>query len=238
MNQHILMIVTSNARMGDGGPPTGLWAEELAVPYYGLTDAGAEVVLASPAGGPAPIDPSSLKPRGGNSPAVERMLADGALMARIAETSRVADLDPQAFDAVFIPGGHGTMWDLPTDPGVIRAVERIWAAERPVASVCHGVAGLLGARRPDGHPLVEGLRVNAFTDAEERAAGLDKVVPFLLESRLREQGARFECVANWQPFVVEDGRLITGQNPQSSALVVQALLSAVERQASAPSHSR
>lgn len=237
MKPRLLMIVTSNARMGDSGPPTGLWAEELAVPFYALTDAGAEIVLASPAGGPAPIDPSSLKPRGGNSPAVERLLADSALMARIADTARVRDLDPQAFDAVFLPGGHGTMWDLPTDPGVIRAVELTWLAGRPVASVCHGVAGLLGARRPDGRPLVEDLRVNAFTDAEERAAGLDQVVPFLLESRLRELGARFEGAANWQPFVVEDGALITGQNPQSSEGVVRALLSALGRKGQESSNS-
>lgn len=233
MNPRILMIVTSNARLGDTGQPTGLWAEELAVPYYALVDAGAEVTLASPAGGAAPIDPGSVKPRGQNDAVVERLLADEALQARIAATSRVSDLDGTRFDAVFFPGGHGTMWDLPVDPGVTRVVERAFAAGQLIASVCHGAAGLVTARRPDGQPIVHGLRVNSFTDAEEAAVGLDQVVPFLLETRLRELGGRFEGAANWQPFAIRDGQLITGQNPQSSHLVAQTLLAALGEKASA-----
>jgi len=227
MTPRILMIVTSNARMGDSGKPTGLWAEELAVPYYALVDAGAEVTLASPAGGPAPIDPGSLKPAGENDPVVERFLADAELQARIAATPRAADFDGARFDAVFFPGGHGTMWDLPVDAGVTRAVERAFAARKLIAAVCHGAAGLVTARRPDGAPIVEGLRVNAFTDAEEVAVGLEKVVPFMLETRLRALGGRFEGAGNWQPFAVRDGQLITGQNPQSSHLVAQTLLAAL-----------
>lgn len=227
MTARILMIVTANARMGDTGQPTGLWAEELAVPYFTLVDAGAEVTLASPAGGPAPIDPGSLKPAGENDPVVERFLADAALQARLAATPRAADFDGAAFDAVFFPGGHGTMWDLPVDAGVTSAVERAFAADRLIASVCHGAAGLVTARRPDGQSIVKDLRVNAFTDAEEVAVGLDAVVPFLLETRLRALGGRFEGAGNWQPFAVRDGQLITGQNPQSSHLVAERLLAAL-----------
>jgi len=221
------MIVTSNARMGDTAQPTGLWAEELAVPYYALADAGLAVTLASPAGGPAPIDPGSVKPIGHNDPVVERFLADAALQARIAATAKVADLDGADFDAVFFPGGHGTMWDLPQDAGVTRAVERAFAAKKLIASVCHGAAGLVTARRPDGQSIVKDLRVNSFTNAEEAAVGLTEVVPFLLETRLRELGGRFEGTSNWQPFAIRDGQLITGQNPQSSHRVAQALLAAL-----------
>ncbi|MCZ8319727.1 MAG: type 1 glutamine amidotransferase domain-containing protein [Silanimonas sp.] len=227
MTSRILMIVTSNARMGDAGKPTGLWAEELAVPYYALADAGVDVTLASPAGGPAPIDPVSLKPVGQNDPVVERFLADEALQARIAATSRASELDGASFDAVFFPGGHGTMWDLPVDDGVTRAVERAFAAHKLIASVCHGAAGLVTAKRPDGQPIVKDLRINSFTDAEEVALGLEKVVPFMLETRLRELGGRFEGSDNWQAFAIRDGQLITGQNPQSSHLVAQELLKAL-----------
>lgn len=227
MKRRVLMIVTSNARMGASGKPTGLWAEELASPYYALADAGVDVTLASPAGGPAPIDPGSVKPRGENDATVERFLADAALQARLAQTPRASAFDGAQFDAIFFPGGHGTMWDLPTDAGVTQAVERAYAAGKWIASVCHGAAGLVTAKRPDGKSIIEGLRVNSFTDEEERAVGLQATVPFLLESRLRELGGRFEGAAMWQPFAIRDGLLITGQNPQSSHRVAELLLDAL-----------
>lgn len=227
MSQRILMIVTSNSRMGDSGKATGLWAEELAVPYYALVDAGADVALASPAGGRAPIDAGSLKPAGQNHPAVDRLLKDPAAQARIETTQRASTVDATTFDAVFFPGGHGTMWDLPVDAGVTRAVEQAFASGKLIASVCHGAAGLVSAKRADGQSIVHGKRVNSFTDAEETAVGLQAVVPFMLESRLRELGGKFEGAANWQPFVVRDGLLITGQNPQSSALVAHEVLGAL-----------
>lgn len=227
MSHRVLMILTSNARMGDTGKTTGLWAEELAVPYYRFTDAGVQVDLASPLGGPAPIDAGSLKPRGQNEPMVERLLADEAVQALLRKTAKVADLDASAYDAVFFPGGHGTMWDLPHDAGVKRAVETAFGSGRLVASVCHGAAGLVSAQGPDGQPLVKGRRINSFTDAEEAQAGLTSVVPFLLESRLRELGAQFEGAPNWQAFSVRDGQFITGQNPQSSERVASEVLAAL-----------
>lgn len=227
MKSRILMIVTSNRYMGSTGNPTGIWADELATPYYAFVDAGVEVTLASPAGGPAPIDPASIKPKGQNDAIVERLLADRALQARIEATSKAADLDGSQFDAVFFPGGHGTMWDLPADAGVTRAVERVFAAGKLIASVCHGAAGLVSAKRADGLSIVRDLRVNCFTDAEEIAVGLEKIVPFMLETRLRELGGIFQGAPAWQPFAVHDGQLVTGQNPQSSKLVAQALLKAL-----------
>ena len=228
MTSRILIIVTSNARLGDTGKPTGFWAEELAAPYYALTDAGAQVDFASPAGGAAPLDPGSVKPAGENDAIVERFLADSTLQTRLATTPRISDLDVDAYDALFFPGGHGTMWDLPGHPGVTHAVERAFAAGKVIASVCHGAAGLVSARRPDGRSIVAGKRVNSFTDAEEAAVGLTGVVPFALETRLRKLGGQFEGAAKWQPFVVRDGQLVTGQNPQSSALVAAAVLEALE----------
>lgn len=227
MNARVLMIVTSNGRMGESGKQTGLWAEELAVPYYRLRDAGVEVDLASPAGGAVPVDPGSIKPRGGNDPVVERFLADAPLQARLTQLPRVRALDTARYDAIFFPGGHGTMWDLPLDQGVTHAVEQACAGGKLIASVCHGAAGLVTARRPDGLPVVQGRRINAFTDAEETAVGLVDVVPFLLEKRLRELGARFEGGANWQPFAIRDGQFVTGQNPQSSAQVADLVLAAL-----------
>lgn len=225
--KRILMIATSNTVMGDSGKPTGIWADELAVPYYQLMDAGAEVVLASPLGGPITLDPGSLKPVGENDPLVDRFLADPVAQALAKATHAAADMDASTFDAVFFPGGHGTMWDLPTDAGVTRAVETAFATGKLIASVCHGAAGLVTARRPDGEPVVKGIRINSFTDAEENAVGLSAIVPFHLETRLRELGAHFEGADNWASFAITDGKFITGQNPQSSALVAQHLLQAL-----------
>jgi putative intracellular protease/amidase len=227
MNKRVLMIVTSHNRMGDTGKPTGIWAEELALPYCQLVDAGVQVVLASPVGGAVPLDPSSVKAAGQNHPVVDRFLNDAMAQALMLSTQKASAVDAAQFDALFFPGGHGTMWDLPLDAGVKRAVETAFGGRKLIASVCHGAAGLVSARRPDGQSIVQGLRVNSFTDAEEAAAGLTAVVPFQLESRLRALGGKFEGAANWQPFAVRDGQLITGQNPQSSALVAAHLLEAL-----------
>jgi putative intracellular protease/amidase len=223
-----LFIVTSNNVMGSSGKPTGLWLEELAAPYYALKDAGVEVTLASPKGGAAPFDASSIKPTGQNPPVVERFLQDKAAMHAAQTTARVADVKATDFDTVFLPGGHGTMWDLPQDAGVAQAVGSAFDAGKVVASVCHGAAGLVGAKKKDGTPVVAGLRVNSFTDAEETAAGLMAVVPFALESRLRELGGKFEGGPNWGAYAVRDGQLITGQNPASSEKVAQLVLAALD----------
>ncbi|HZX30542.1 MAG TPA: type 1 glutamine amidotransferase domain-containing protein, partial [Rhodocyclaceae bacterium] len=213
--------------MGQSGKATGIWADELVIPYYALLDVGIAVELASPRGGAVPFDPASLKAQGQNPPLVERFLADPAAQAAVRSTSVAADLNAASFDAVFFPGGHGTMWDLPEDAGVTRAVETAFAQGKIVAAVCHGPAGLVTAKGPDGRSILAGKRVNCFTDAEEEAAGLAAVVPFRLESRLRELGGHFEAAPSWQPFAVRDGNLITGQNPMSSGLVANLVLEAL-----------
>jgi putative intracellular protease/amidase len=228
MSKRILMLVTSNGSMGAGGKATGIWAEELAAPYYALIDAGHSVDIASPKGGAVPLDPGSLKPAGQNTPIVERFLNDKAAMQTIGATHISSAVSASDYDAVFLPGGHGTMWDMPDDNGVKAAVESAFRAGKPVAAVCHGVSGLVGAVDAKGKPITAGRRVNSFTDAEEEAAGLTSAMPFLLETRLRSLGAHFESAPNWQPFAVRDGNLITGQNPNSSELVARHLLEALE----------
>ncbi|TCV79974.1 type 1 glutamine amidotransferase domain-containing protein [Sulfurirhabdus autotrophica] len=227
MSHRILMIVTSNSTMGNSGKTTGIWAEELVTPYYIFLDAGIEVEIASPKGGSVAFDPSSIKPIGQNEANIERFLADPFAQQKIIKTITTAAVDTSIFDAVFFPGGHGTMWDLPNDSGVTRAVEAAFAANKIIAAVCHGPAGLVTAKRPDGKSILSGKKVNCFTDDEEAAANLTDIVPFKLETLIRELGGKFEKAPNWQEFAIRDGQLITGQNPNSSVLVAQHVLVAL-----------
>jgi putative intracellular protease/amidase len=237
--KRVLIVATSHDRLGDTGERTGLWLEELATPYYALLDGGAEVTLASVRGGAIPLDPRSVPAQAGagsgEKPAeeqelpesVHRFLADERAMAAARGTPSVEEVDGSRFDAVFLPGGHGTMWDLPESGTLARLLGEAFDRGAVVAAVCHGPAGLVPARRRDGLPLAEGRRVSAFTNSEERAVGLHEVVPFLLEDRLKELGGRFERGPDWQPFAVRDGNLVTGQNPQSSGLVARHVLEAL-----------
>jgi putative intracellular protease/amidase len=232
----VLIVTTSHGRMGDTGHPTGLWAEELTTPYYVLREGGADVTLASIRGGEVPFDPRSLPQTeaGGEGeepaerqevpPSVTRFLADEAAMAAVRSTPSVEAVADRDFDAIFLPGGHGTMWDLPESEALALLVGRMFDQGRLVAAVCHGPAGLVGAKRADGRPIVEGRRVTSFTNSEEEGVGLRDVVPFLLEDRLKELGGRWEGAADWQPHAVRDGNLVTGQNPQSSGPVARTIL--------------
>lgn len=225
----ILMIVTSHAQMGDTGKPTGVWFEELTTPYYAFVDAGAEVDIVSIAGGEVPIDPRSLKPIGQNAPSVDRFLRDASAMTKI-KTSGPVENAGLFYDAVFLPGGHGTMWDLPANDALAKLVGSLWDSGKVVAAVCHGPAGLVNARDRNGRPIVEGRRVSAFTNSEEKAAGLTEAVPFLLETRLRALGARFEGGPDFEPYAIADGNLITGQNPASSERVADLVMARLEAQ--------
>lgn len=223
----ILMILTSSATMGDTPEPTGLWFEELATPYYAFVDADASVTLASIKGGPAPIDPRSVKPKGENEASVERFLGDETASASLQATIPIERIDVSDYDAVFLPGGHGTMWDLPESEALAALLGKAWASGKVVAAVCHGPAGLVNVMDETGAPLVKGRRVTGFSDSEERAVGLAEAVPFLLEARLRDLGGRYDSVADFQPFAIADGRLVTGQNPASSALTAKLTLEAL-----------
>jgi putative intracellular protease/amidase len=218
----ILMVLTSHDTLGNTGRKTGFWLEEFAAPYFTFLDAGATVVLASPKGGQPPIDPVSDTPEG-QTDSTRRFKADPAAQAALAGTSRLADVSADDHDAVFYPGGHGPMWDLAEDPHSIALIEAFYNAGKPVAAVCHG-PGVFHRVQIEGQPLVKGKRVTGFTNGEEEAVHLTKVVPFLVEEELKRLGGLYEKAADWASFAVTDGRLVTGQNPASSRAGAQALL--------------
>lgn len=225
---HILIVLTSHTELGSTGRMTGFYFDEMAAPYWAMIDAGHDVSIASIAGGPATHDPGSVNDDPAKRPAaVTRFLDSAPAMAKLSNTPSVDTVDADAYDAIFLPGGHGTMYDFPQSAALADAVSSVWNAGGIVGSVCHGPAGLVGAIRTDGKPLVEGLRVNAFTDAEEEAVSLTNEMPFLLESRLRSLGAKFEKTDNFQPHAVRDGCLVTGQNPASAPLVAEHFISAL-----------
>lgn len=224
----ILFIVTSHTVLGNTGKPTGLWLEELAAPYYAFKDAGYEVEIVSIAGGEVPLDPRSLE-GDAKTPSVQRFLADGKAMALIRHSSPVQNVDVTRYAALFLPGGHGTMWDLPGSKALARVVSEAWNGGRVVSAVCHGPAGLVAAVDRNGDPIVKGRKVAAFTNSEEAAVGLTEAVPFLLETRLRELGAQVQTAPDFTPFAVADGRLVTGQNPASSEKVAKLVMQALEQ---------
>jgi len=223
---HILIVTTSHSLM-DSGDVTGVWAEELATPYYLFRDAGAKVTVASIKGGPVPFDPRSISGSEPQPDSVQRLLADKATMDALQATPSVADLDALLYDAIFLPGGHGTMWDLAGSQALAQRILDLDARGKPVAAVCHGPAGLTHVRRKDGAPLVSGRRVTGFTNAEEKKVGLEKAVPFLLQDRLIELGGQFEAAEDFQPHAIRDGNLVTGQNPASSELTAKLMLRAL-----------
>lgn len=218
----ILMILTSHDHLGATGEKTGLWLEELAAPYVEFTRAGAQVDLASPKGGRAPVDPRS---EAAPSAEVRAFLADPEAARKLDRTLRLADVDVSRYQAVFVAGGHGVMWDLPGDQALIALLSGAASAGKVVAAVCHGPAALVNVEVA-GVPLVRGKRVAGFSNEEERLVKLDQVVPFLLEDRLRALGGEYQRGPTWQPFAVRDGKLVTGQNPASSTLVAREVLKA------------
>jgi len=219
----VLIVLTSHDRLGDTGRKTGFWLEELAAPYYAFKDAGAEIVLASPRGGQPPLDPASNEPAS-QTDDTRRFEADAEATAQLAATRRLDEVRQEGFDAVFYPGGHGPLWDLAEDKASIALIESFLAAGKPVALVCHAPGVLRHVRTPEGRPLVEGRKVTGFTNTEEAAVGLTKVVPFLVEDELKAKGGLYSKGPDWAPYVVDDGLLITGQNPASSAPAARRLL--------------
>ena len=219
----ILLILTSHDQLGDTGEKTGYWYEEMAAPYYRFTDAGAEVVFASPAGGPPPVDPMSNWPEY-TTDDTRRFDGDRAAQSALAHSVRLDPVTADDFDSVFYAGGHGPMWDLAEDQVSIRLIEAFWRAGKPVAATCHGPAVLRHVTDSAGQPLVRGKRVTGFADTEEAAVKRTDAVPFLLEDELRRLGGDYSKAGDWQAYVVEDGKLITGQNPNSAGPVADALL--------------
>jgi putative intracellular protease/amidase len=223
LDMNILMVLTSHDRLGNTGKKTGFWLEEFAAPYYVFKDAGATVTLASPAGGQPPLDPKS-EVADMQTDATRRFKSDSAAQSALSATAKLSTLKATDFDAVFYPGGHGPLWDLAEDAASIALVDAMIASGKPVAAVCHAPGVLRHARAPSGDVLVKGKNVTGFTNTEEEASGLSKVVPFLVEDMLKEGGGHYSKGADWQAHVVVDGLLITGQNPASSGPAAKALL--------------
>ncbi|MGB9110932.1 MAG: type 1 glutamine amidotransferase domain-containing protein [Telluria sp.] len=219
----ILMVLTSHDQLGDTGKKTGFWLEEFAAPYFALKDAGASITVVSPAGGHPPLDPKSDEPDA-QTDATRRFKSDAAAQAVLASTGKLSEVNAADFDAVFYPGGHGPLWDLAEDRHSIALIEAMVAAGKPVAAVCHAPGVLRHVKAADGSLLVKGKKVTGFTNTEEEAVGLTKVVPFLVEDMLKENGGEYSKGADWQSYVVTDGKLVTGQNPASSEAGAQALL--------------
>ena len=218
----ILMVLTSHDQLGNTGRKTGFWLEEFAAPYYVFRDAGVDVTLASPKGGQPPIDPKSDLPEN-QTPAMARFKLDSEAQKALSRTFKLSDMSSKDFDAIFYPGGHGPMWDLVDDPDSIALIESFYNSGKPVAAVCHAPA-VLHRVMYKGAPIVKGKRVTGFNNGEEEAVQLTNVVPFLVEEELKRLGGLYEKAADWESFVIVDGRLVTGQNPASSTDAAKALM--------------
>ena len=218
----ILMVLTSHDRLGNTGRKTGIWLEEFAAPYFVFRDAGVKLTLASPKGGQPPIDPKSDLPDE-QTPAMARFKQDKEAQERLSKTEKLSDMKSDDFDTIFYVGGHGPMWDIVDNPEAIALIESFYNSGKPVAAVCHS-AGIFHKVMSQGEPLVKGKRVTGFTNGEEAAVNLTHVVPFLVEDELKRIGGIYEKAADWAPFAVVDGRVLTGQNPASSTAAAKAIL--------------
>lgn len=219
----ILMVLTSHDKLGETGQKTGFWLEEFAAPYYIFKEAGAKIILTSPLGGQPPLDPKSDLPEF-QTLFTDRFKTDPVAQAALSNTLKLSDISADDFDAAFYPGGHGPLWDLAEDRLSIALIETMLTAGKPVAAVCHAPGVLRHPKGPDSSPLVQGKTVTGFSNTEEEAVGLTEIVPFLVEDILRQNGGKYLKLADWQPHVVTDGLLITGQNPASSEPAAKALL--------------
>jgi putative intracellular protease/amidase len=219
----ILMVLTSHDQLGDTGKKTGFWLEEFAAPYYVFKDAGADITLASPKGGQPPLDPAS-DTDDAQTDATARFKKDDAAQKALANTHVLSDIADDGFDAIFYPGGHGPLWDLAEDADSRALIEAFAATDRPVGAVCHAPTVFKHSKAANGTPLVSGRKVTGFTNTEEDGVGLTEIVPFLVEDMLKDNGATYSKGPDWGSFVVVDGKLVTGQNPASSAEAAQKLL--------------
>lgn len=219
----ILIVLTSHDTQGETDARTGFWLEELAAPYYAFLEASAVITMASPLGGRPPLDPRS-NTEAAQTDATRRFKADPEAQTALRETALLADMIAEDFDALFYPGGHGLLWDLVDNPLSIALIQATLDNGKPAAFVCHAPGVLRNVKTPEGRPAVEDKEVTGFANTEEEAAGLTDVVPFLVEDMLRSEKGRYSKAGDWQPHVVTDGLLITGQNPASSGPAARALL--------------
>jgi putative intracellular protease/amidase len=219
----VLIVLTSHDTLGTTGLKTGFWLEEMAAPYYVFQEAGAEIVLTSPKGGQPPIDPKSNE-ADFQTDATRRFEADAQAMAALSNTIKLADIVPADYDLVFYPGGHGPLWDLTDDQHSLSLIEKTYAAGKPLALVCHASGLLQNAKDAQGAALVAGKKVTGFTNSEEAAVQLTDIVPYLVEDQLKAKGGVFSAGNDWESYVVQEGNLVTGQNPGSSAAAARLAL--------------
>lgn len=217
-----LIVLTSRGELGDTGRSTGFYLSEAAHPWRVFTDAGMRVDLASVQGGKPPMDAVDL-----SDPVQQAFLDDPQIAAQLADTRSPGQVDPFDYDVILYAGGTGAMWDFPANAELAALGRKVYEEGGVVAAVCHGPAVLVDLTLSDGSYLVAGKRVSAFTDAEEAAAGLTDVVPFLLASRLVERGAEHVAAPDFEAQVVTDGRLVTGQNPASATGVAEAVVTVI-----------
>ena len=226
--KRVLMILTSHDDLGISGKKTGNWFDEVATPYYKFRQAGFDVTIASAKGGTAPIDPLSYDDAF-MTESGRKFLCDPAAQRALLNTLRFNEIDENDYAGVFFPGGYGQLWDLASDLKVIRSIETWLATNTPVAMVCHAPAVLRDAKKSNGEPLVQGMNITGFTDTEDQELGLSRHLLFSLERALTINGANFKrSNRNWSPNVVEDGALITGQNPASAAPIADALIAHIQ----------
>lgn len=220
--KYVLFVATNTEHIGPNKRPTGFFFPEIAHPFEALDAAGIAVEFATLKGGKPPEDGFDEKDKG------QTDFLGSAAYRRLGRSRRLKDVDVLDYDAIFFPGGLGPMADIATDPDVKKAVRQAWDAGKIVAAVCHGPCAFLGVELENGTPLVRGRKLTSFSTAEEDGYAR-KDVPFDLESALRDEGAEHSSAAPWQPKLVVDGRLITGQNPASGALVGKAIAEALQR---------
>jgi putative intracellular protease/amidase len=223
----ILMVLTSHSKLGNTGEKTGFWIEEFASPYYVLADGGAEITIASPKGGQPPVDPKS-ELKDAQTPSTERFYKDFEVIDKVAHSLKLSDIKEADYDTVFYPGGHGPLWDLATDKTSIQLIEAFYNHQKPIAFVCHAPAALVNVKAKNGEPLVKGKQLTGFSNTEEEAVKLTKVVPFLLEDELIKHGAHYSKGDDWASYTKQDGLLITGQNPGSSEAVAELILESLK----------
>jgi len=219
----VLIVLTSHSDLGNTGHKTGFWVEEFAAPYYVLADAGVQVTIVSPKGGQPPVDPKSELAEF-QTMSTHRFDKDAALKEKLAHTLKISDVKVEDYDAVFYPGGHGPLWDLANDLNSIVLIEKFYNQKKPIAFVCHAPGVLRKVKLPNGEPLVKGKDLTGFSDSEEEAVQLTKIVPFLLEDELKKLGANYSKGPDWGSYVKVDGLLITGQNPNSSEAAAKELI--------------
>lgn len=224
----ILFVLTSHDQLGNTGEKTGFWIEEFASPYYYLVDKGVDVTLASPKGGQPPIDPTSDKPEN-QTESTKRFKADKELQEKLSKTHKLSEVSSDDYDAVFYPGGHGPLWDLAESETSAKLIESFYNSNKPVSFVCHAPAALKHVKNTDGEPLVKGKKVTGFTNTEEELVKLTDVVPFLVEDMLKENGGIYSKKGDFEEYAIEDGLLITGQNPASSEKVAEMLLAKLQK---------